>query len=45
MTSSGWIMWNAQWTALGQGATVALFDGAPNHPDMGVVWRFVAEKG
>lgn len=44
LTSSGWIMWNAQWTALGQGATVAMFDGAPNHPDMGVVWRFVADE-
>lgn len=45
MTSSGWIMWNAQWMALGQGARVALFDGAPHHPDMGVIWRFVADEG
>ena len=45
MTSSGWIMWNAQWMALGQGARVAMFDGAPHHPDMGVVWRFVADEG
>jgi len=44
LTSSGWIMWNAQWAALGQGACVAMFDGAPHHPDMGVVWRFVAEE-
>jgi acetoacetyl-CoA synthetase len=44
LTSSGWIMWNNQWMALGQGATVAMFDGAPNHPDMGVVWRFIAEE-
>lgn len=44
MTSSGWIMWNAQTGALGQGATVALFDGAPNYPDMGVLWRFVADQ-
>jgi acetoacetyl-CoA synthetase len=44
LTSSGWIMWNNQWMALGQGATVAMFDGAPNHPDMGVIWRFVAEE-
>lgn len=44
LTSSGWIMWNAQWAALGQGATVAMFDGAPNFPDMGVVWRFVADE-
>jgi acetoacetyl-CoA synthetase len=44
LTSSGWIMWNAQWMALGQGATVCLFDGAPNHPDMLAVWRFVADE-
>lgn len=44
LTSSGWIMWNVQLLALGHGATVALFDGAPNHPDMGVVWRFVADE-
>ena len=44
LTSSGWIMWNAQWMALGQGATVALFDGAPNHPEMLAVWRFAAQE-
>lgn len=44
LTSSGWIMWNAQWVALGQGATVCLYDGAPNHPDMLAVWRFVADE-
>ena len=44
LTSSGWIMWNAQWMALGQGATVCLYDGAPNHPDMLAVWRFVADE-
>lgn len=45
LTSSGWIMWNAQWMALGQGARVALFDGAPNHPDLGALWRFAAREG
>jgi len=44
LTSSGWIMWNAQWMALGQGATVCMYDGAPNHPDMLAVWRFVAQE-
>jgi len=44
LTSSGWIMWNSQWMALAQGATVAMFDAAPHHPDMGVVWRFAAEE-
>jgi len=44
LTSSGWIMWNAQTAALGQGACVHLYDRAPNHPDMGVLWRYVAEQ-
>lgn len=44
LTSSGWIMWNAQWCALSSAMTVAMYDGAPNHPDMGVVWRFVADE-
>jgi acetoacetyl-CoA synthetase len=42
LTSSGWIMWNAQMVALGQGATLALFDAAPNHPDLLELWRFVS---
>ena len=37
-------MWNAQLAALGSGARLAIFDGAPNHPDMSVVWRFVADQ-
>ena len=44
LTSSGWIMWNSQFMPLAQGASVAMFDGAANHPDLGAVWRFVAES-
>ena len=44
LTSSGWIMWNVQLLALSHGATVALFDAAPNYPDMSAVWRFVADE-
>lgn len=44
MTSSGWIMWNLQWYGLVQGATVAIYDGAVNHPDLLAVWRFVAKN-
>ncbi|MEJ6709174.1 MAG: acetoacetate--CoA ligase [Amylibacter sp.] len=44
LTSSGWIMWNAQVAALGQGMTVCLFDGAPNYPEWSRVWQFVAEE-
>ena len=44
LTSSGWIMWNSQFSPLAQGASVAMFDGAANHPDLGAVWRFVADE-
>lgn len=44
-TSSGWIMWNAQFVALGRGARVVVFDGAPNHPDLLELWRVVAREG
>lgn len=44
LTSSGWIMWNAQFAALGQGATLCAFDGAPNHPDLMEFWRFLARE-
>lgn len=44
LTSSGWIMWNGQWMALSLGATVAIYDGAVNHPDLGVIWRFIANE-
>jgi acetoacetyl-CoA synthetase len=44
LTSSGWIMWNAQLSALGQGMTVCLFDGAPNYPDWSAVWQFAADE-
>jgi len=44
MTSSGWIMWNTQFISFGQGATVAMFDGAVNHPDLMELWRFVARE-
>ena len=45
LTSSAWIMWNVQAAALLRGATVAQFDGAPNHPDFGEVWRFAGRSG
>ena len=37
-------MWNTQFISFGQGATVAMFDGAVNHPDLMELWRFVARE-
>ena len=41
LTSSGWIMWNAQLVALLRECSVAMFDFAPNYPDFLEVWRKV----
>jgi len=40
-TSSGWIMWNAQVAAMAAGSAIALYDGNPAYPDLGVLWRFI----
>ena len=42
-TTCGWMMWNWLLSTLACGATVVLYDGAPFHPDPGVLWR-VAEQ-
>ena len=49
-SSTGWIMWNAQVSALLGGTTICLYDGNPGGavsakdpaPDWGVLWRFAA---
>lgn len=43
-TTCGWMMWNWLVSALGVGATVALYDGAPLPPsDPAILWR-IAER-
>jgi acetoacetyl-CoA synthetase len=42
-TTTGWMMWNWLVSALASGATLVLFEGAPLHPDPGVLWR-IAER-
>ena len=44
LTSSGWIMWNVQLVALLRGCSIAMFDFAPNYPDLLEVWRKVDEE-
>ncbi|GIR50217.1 MAG: hypothetical protein CM15mP58_23140 [Burkholderiaceae bacterium] len=39
LTSSGWIMWNAQLVALLRKCSVAMFDFAPNYPDFLELWK------
>ncbi|MFZ5563324.1 MAG: acetoacetate--CoA ligase [Thermodesulfobacteriota bacterium] len=43
-TTCGWMMWNWLTCALATGATVALYDGNPFHPDPGVLWRYAEQE-
>jgi acetoacetyl-CoA synthetase len=42
-TTTGWMMWHWLVSTLASGATIVLYDGAPLHPDPGVLWR-LAER-
>lgn len=42
-TTTGWMMWNYLNAMLLGGATIVLYDGSPGYPDMGRLWRLVAE--
>jgi acetoacetyl-CoA synthetase len=44
-TTTGWIMWNCQVSALLLGATICLYDGNPGWPDAGALWRFADRMG
>jgi acetoacetyl-CoA synthetase len=44
-STTGWMMWNLLVSGLCVGATIVLFDGNPNWPDLGSLWRLAAEVG
>jgi acetoacetyl-CoA synthetase len=44
-TTTGWMMWNYIHGSLLAGATMALYDGNPAHPDLGVLWKFAEDAG
>jgi acetoacetyl-CoA synthetase len=44
ITSPSWMMWNWLVSSLAVGATVVLYDGNPNYPDWGTMWRLVEEE-
>jgi acetoacetyl-CoA synthetase len=43
-STTGWMMWNYLVSGLLVDATIVLYDGAPNHPDLGALWRLAAEE-
>src|SRR5437899_1989298 len=44
ITSPSWMMWNWLMSCLAVGATIILYDGNPNYPDWGSMWRLVQEE-
>ena len=44
ITSCSWMMWNWLMSALAVGATIVLYDGNPNYPDPGAMWKLIQEE-
>jgi acetoacetyl-CoA synthetase len=44
ITTCSWMMWNWLLSSLGAGATVVLYDGNPNYPDAGAMWKMAQEE-
>jgi acetoacetyl-CoA synthetase len=44
VTTPSWMMWNWLLSSLAVGATVVLYDGNPNYPDWGAMWKLVQDE-
>jgi acetoacetyl-CoA synthetase len=44
ITTPRWMMWNWLISSLAVGATIVLYDGNPNYPDWGTMWRLVQDE-
>lgn len=44
ITTPSWMMWNWLLSSLAVGATVVLYDGNPNYPDWGTMWKLVQDE-
>ena len=44
-TTTGWMMWNWQASALASGAALLLYDGSPAHRGQRALWDFAARAG
>ncbi len=44
ITTCSWMMWNWLLSSLGVGATVVLYDGNPNYPDAGAMWKLIQDE-
>ncbi len=44
ITSCSWMMWNWLISSLAVGAAIVLYDGNPNYPDPGAMWKLIEEE-
>jgi acetoacetyl-CoA synthetase len=44
ITTCSWMMWNWLLSSLGVGATIVLYDGNPNYPDDGAMWKMIQDE-
>jgi acetoacetyl-CoA synthetase len=44
-TTTNWMMWNFNISALLNGTSVVVYDGSPGHPEPGQLWRLAARHG
>lgn len=44
ITSCSWMMWNWLLSSLAVGATIVLYDGNPNFPDVGAMWKLIQDE-
>ena len=44
ITTCSWMMWNWIMSSFAVGNTLVLFDGNPNYPDFGAMWKLIEEE-
>ncbi len=44
ISSPSWMMWNWLLSSLAVGATIVLYDGNPNYPDWGALWKLAQDE-
>jgi acetoacetyl-CoA synthetase len=44
ITTCSWMMWNWLVSGLATGATLYLYDGNPNYPDSGAMWKLIQDE-
>lgn len=44
ITTCSWMMWNWMLSSLATGNTLVLYDGNPNYPDPGAMWKLIQDE-